>query len=110
MSNVGRHTNYQDPPELARGVVAYDDPIERAGLLAHRMTFSTPADAVSDLSSPSGRERMKVAWLALAPARRQLWRRRADETAQAYLTPIEFLQTIAVEDLEPVAEEVAHAA
>lgn len=80
---AGRERNYRDPVELdLNGEVNLDDPLERAAIAAHRMTFATPEDVASDFGRAQGR--LMDTWLALEPATRQLWRRRADVTIRAH--------------------------
>lgn len=76
---VGRDHGYQDPPALAlEDHVDFEDPLERAAIVLHRMTFDTPEEAATLFASPSGRDELTYTWRRLDPASRRLYRLRAD--------------------------------
>lgn len=82
---VGRDNHYRDPVELAeRGIVDFEDPLERAAIAAHRLSFATPAEVVSLLTGEEGREALRYTWLRLLPTDRQFHRHRADVITQAH--------------------------
>jgi hypothetical protein len=69
---------FQDADAIRDGRVDFADPLERAAIAMHRMTFATPEDVASLLNGGDHRrDELAYTWRRLAPHERHLWRRRA---------------------------------
>lgn len=78
---VGRHRGYQDPADFAELGPNLEDPLERAAIALHRLSFETP-DGVASLLNVHREAELAKTWAAHDAATRVLFRKRA-EVAQA---------------------------
>lgn len=80
-------SNHLDPADpFVEDDVDFDDPIERAAIAMHRLTFEV-APEVAGRFAPSGEPALAYTWARLRPPERQRFRRMADVIVRAHETP-----------------------